>query len=756
MKHKVIEKVAPVKTRKAGWIATVQEIENITVLNIYNNKQLVARHCVNIETGEHETWRPEIPAAEYRAASAPSWSSENIYGAFGIGEYWERYNVRWGMSSGAEKRERFVISDKREQEKLEEKIAKANTNYHWQRSSWIRMLDDIEHEYDRRKSETARERKWRRINDLMDEISGCGLPNDWDEWGADKAMGHTHVAMYDPDTGMWNCSCCGEKSARKEFLDDAGKEAKAYTVSKCPKCNAPIYMAGKTKEAISRYYYEDAALLQNISEKMSVMRHFRFRVECTASAPRLIDWHETVRLIMYRNDPRGRNFKIYYNHCIATRPDRYKNYGYHGMDEFGCDDFGEGNPKNQRMGQEYLYPYMEGITQALAGTKYAEWERNFRVMSVCGMKLNYNNLMACVDRNITPIAELLFKGRFYHLLRDCAEHIWPMAGSYFGCLETRGKCIQDVMGISDMQLINRLRNIDGGETELHWLQWSDENDRKISQVALEWLSENKISLRESETMLERFSPEQMMNYIIKQRAAGYKGKRPDQIIEQWNDYIGMAKKLGKKINDELIYKPTDLKARHDEYVELIRKKEKILEARNNREHAKRMAKEMLRKFPTSEAILKEIKSLFEWENDDYKIIVPKSLADIIFEGNALHHCAGSTDRYFDRICQHETYICFLRRKKKPNDPYYTIEVEPGGVIRQHRGAYDEEPEIEAVKPALTEWQKEIRKRMKKKDKARAKESERKRIENIAYLKAHINEKNNRRVLEGLEQDLMAL
>lgn len=78
------------------------------------------------------------------------------------------------------------------------------------------------------------------------------------------------------------------------------------------------------------------------------------------------------------------------------------------------------------------------------------------------------------------------------------------------------------------------------------------------------------------------------------------------------------------------------------------------------------------------------------------------------------------------------------------------------MIRQHRGMYDEEPEIEAVKPSLREWQKEIKKRMKKKDKDRAKESERKRVENIAYLKEHINEKNNRRVLEGLEEDLMAL
>ena len=755
MKHKAIEKAAPVKTRKDGWATTVQEVEDITVLNIYENKKLIARHCVNIETGEHETWRPGRPETDRQAAAPATWSTENIYGAYAIGEYWERYNCRWG-SWGNKRKQRFFISDKKAQLDLESRIAKANKYYHWQRSSWDNMIDDIEHDYDRKKRETAQERKWRRLNELMDEISGCGLPDDWEEWGADKAMGQTHVAIYDPETGMWNCSKCGTKSQRKDFRDRDGKEAKAFAIATCPKCGAPVYMAAKTKEAATRYYYADASLLQNVSESLSVMRHFRFRCDCTSNGQRVVDWHETVRLIMYRNDPRGRNYKIYYNHCVATRPDRYKGYGRYGIDEFGCEDFGEGNPKNQHMGQEYLYPDTVNISRALTGTNYAEWERNFRIMAVCGIELNYNNLMACTDRSIPGIVELLFKGRFYRLLKDCAEHIWPMAGSYFGGLNIRGENIQEVMGMNDMQMINRLRNINGGDAELYWLRWSDTNSRKISQVALEWIVENHISLRESEKMLEHFSPEQMMNYVIKQRAAGYKGEKPDKIISQYVDYIGMAKLLGKKVNDELIYKPTDLKARHAEYAELVAKKRKLIEARQDRDRAKRMAEDMRKKFPESEKILKEIKPLLEWENDRYRIIVPKSLVDIIFEGNALHHCAGSTDRYFDRICQHETYICFLRKKNKPKEPYYTIEVEPGGVIRQHRGACDEEPEINEVKPALREWQKEIKKRMKKTDKARAKESERKRIENIAYLKEHINEKNNRRVLQGLEEDLMAL
>ena len=108
------------------------------------------------------------------------------------------------------------------------------------------------------------------------------------------------------------------------------------------------------------------------------------------------------------------------------------------------------------------------------------------------------------------------------------------------------------------------------------------------------------------------------------------------------------------------------------------------------------------------------------------------------------------DRYFDRMSRNETYICFLRRKDEPEIPFYTIEVEPGGTIRQHRGLYDEEPEIETVKPFLREWQQVIRSRMKEEDHKLAKMSAKKREENILELKA----RNNTRVLEGLMEDFM--
>ena len=113
-------------------------------------------------------------------------------------------------------------------------------------------------------------------------------------------------------------------------------------------------------------------------------------------------------------------------------------------------------------------------------------------------------------------------------------------------------------------------------------------------------------------------------------------------------------------------------------------------------------------------------------------------------------CAGACDRYFDRIRQRETYICFLRRAEEPDTPFYTIEVEPGGTIRQHRGMYDEEPGIEEIRPFLREWQQVIKKRITEQDRHYARISAVKREENIKELEA----KNNTRVLQGLMEDFM--
>ena len=771
MKHKLIEKAEVPKTKRKGHVTIVQKLEDIIILNCYNNGELCFRHCVVLKTGEHATWYTAGYARRYSGYvdTEAKWTENTLLTAYGFREWWEKeqYRINSRFNKGRKTYDEvFKPAKSKDTQEILDTIKNLHKNRYWtsyQHDTWVDMLDRLEKEYDLAKRENAKKRRERRIQELMDTITGN--PQGFEEWAIKKTMGPVDIAIYNAGTEKWCCSACGQQNDREAYVDDQGQQVKTRKIALCPNCRSQVRMLPRHKlntgEGYEIEYNTPVSFLQDLNEGMSVIRHFQFFVTCTDDSTKLAEWHETVRIVMYKGDTKKRH-QIYYNIYNAGIGRSKVNYygGYYGY-ERGNDSWQTTNPASQRMTAEYLYPDPEEITAALTGTDYAHWIRSFQTVSSKELKVNYNCLMACADKRIAGITELLCKGRFYNLLAQNAKYIWPSTGGYFGHLNLCGRDIRSVMGLDDMQNVNRLRNMDGGLLTLKWLIWTEQNGKKISQQALQWFTANEISPKHPYTgagmkILEYMTPEQVMHYIQRQQAAGYSNRKAAKVIEQWDDYMDMAKRLGKKTKDELIYKPADLKARHDEYVELCQKKAKILEAKSNREHAKRMAKEMREKFPTSEAILAEIKDLFEWENDSYKIIVPKSLADIIFEGSALHHCAGSTDRYFDRICQHETYICFLRKKDKPKEPYYTIEVEPGGVIRQHRGAYDEEPEIEEVKPALREWQKEIRKRMKKKDKDRAKESERKRIENIEYLKEHINEKNNRFVLKGLEEDLMAL
>ena len=265
-----------------------------------------------------------------------------------------------------------------------------------------------------------------------------------------------------------------------------------------------------------------------------------------------------------------------------------------------------------------------------------------------------------------------------------------------------------------------------------------------------WLNQENIPPVYTKFILDRMSITQVMNYVKKQQEGGYKGKKARSILSQWEDYLSMCQKQKKDVNDAMIYRPRELKRRHAEIVEEIRKEDMIRRMKKDRKQKREEARKMRKKYPGAEEILREIRSRYEYQNEDYMVIVPKNLIEIIVEGNALHHCVGSSERYFERIMRRETYICFLRRTAEPKVPFYTLEVEPGGTIRQHRSMYDEEPGIEEIRGFLREWQKVIKKRLTEEDKRLAGVSRVLREKNIEELK----EKKNERVLKGLMEDFL--
>jgi hypothetical protein len=704
MKKALVERTSPVVPRPehTGWWTTVQVAQDILILNVYKNMILQCRHCMNIETGEHMSLKHGI------------WRRRKIQDAYDIdysfcGPPDSLNKTRFKMSKADARLIRDTIGKRKE---------------HW----WldvpgkeILMIDTMEQEFNSERRAITERNRIDRVNALMAKVPEAPA-DQLREWIDQLATGGMDYCFKDETMNVYCCSHCGGKTVEKMLVKaDGTKRIRNRDMVICPNCKKTIQMRRRIKRLEIKTHF---MMLQPVNDEYGVSRFFDVKIVCDGGKKR-IDMDEAVRIMLRKNQP---GCDIYYNQYNAGYAERY---GLGGIFD------NKHNPANRREYEGYLFD--GGIGEALKRTSYEICSRLFAQLSASGACLNYNRIMASSEPNLVNLIEMLHKGRFHHLAYEMSKRIHLPYGSYYGELRLSGRTMEDIFGISDRQKINRIREHDGGTLMLEWMRWSDRNKKKLSDQVIDWLQEYNIQPEDLKFLKLRFSVEQAMNYIMRQKTESYPRESVKSIIYQYEDYMRMCERLHKDTNDEMVYRPRELKRRHDEAVKEIELREADLEAEKYSE-----------KYGEAEQVLRDVKARYEYAGAEYFVMVPERIVDIVKEGRALHHCVGSTDRYFDRIKQRETYICFLRKKSEPDVPFYTVEVEPGGTIRQNRGAYDEQPDIETIRPFLREWQKVIRKRMTEEDRRLEQVSAQKREENLEDLR----KKNNVRVLQGLMEDFM--
>ena len=218
--------------------------------------------------------------------------------------------------------------------------------------------------------------------------------------------------------------------------------------------------------------------------------------------------------------------------------------------------------------------------------------------------------------------------------------------------------------------------------------------------------------------------------------------------DTWSDYLNMAKKAKLNIKSDMIWKPKDLAAAHQEVV-------LILQSGKMEEEAKKLEK----KWPKVNSIVPKLQK-FEYSDGKFSVLAPKGIIDIVREGTALQHCVHTCDFYFDRIQKDETYLFFLRKTEHEDMPWYTLEVEPSGNIRQKRTTGDNQnKDFEEAVKFLKKWQKEFQKRMTEEEKELGIKADQARQQEYAKLR-----KDGNRVWHGklagklladvLEEDFM--
>lgn len=343
-----------------------------------------------------------------------------------------------------------------------------------------------------------------------------------------------------------------------------------------------------------------------------------------------------------------------------------------------------------------------------------------------------------------PQLEMFSKAGLPRLTDECLN---PSSYDFREKLRLRdGTSMTKILGI-DAQELKRLRENNGGLEFLNWLQYEKSTDKEIPDKVITWFCEHKLKSGDFKFIADRMSMVQIYNYLRRNMSKEHMECR--EVITTWADYLSMAARFAMDTSDEIVYRPTKLKLRHDE-----------LAARSISKDIAIQAGEVLQKFPHVEMICKSLARKYEYAGKDYVIKAPSNIEEIIVEGNNLHHCIANSDRYWERIERHESYLLFLRKADEPEQAYYTMEIEPGGTVRQIRTYYDRQnKDIDKARAFLCEWQAEVTKRLTEDDRKKAKKSRVLREQEFIQLrndqvKIHTGHLAGRLLVEVLTADLM--
>ena len=552
------------------------------------------------------------------------------------------------------------------------------------------IVDRIETNIGFVRRRNTRIRKENRISEWANSLPE--LPADFSEWVHNTVFDCLNYAFGKTGSTKYLCTACGRSHIAKSWkhgkIYECGRTGKKIKVDKCQ----DSHIARERIMLIQSHHDMDGTIC-------TVARHFA----ACAKWDKINGYHQRywpeTTLMLPLDGSTCCGDMIVYNQ--------------------GDDRWSDINTSGYAHSRTYCYPDVS----ALQGTAYSDI--GIDVAAANGWKLNYNNLMR--DRHSDPRIEYIIKGGFYHLLDDIIQ------GTGDGRILMEGDNIQDVLGI-DGQAVARLRQQNGGAYYLAWLRAAFMCDYKLPEETLEYLCKEKISPKDIAFALQcGMSPAQVVNYLKKPHAytkkySYYVRSKSHIVINQWADYISMAKKLGIDISKSSVHKPKDLKARHDELILLH-------ELHKNELERDRIESE----YPNIKPVCEKIKALYEWSDGEYEIIVPDGAFDIIQEGKRLSLCFDRTDRYFDRIAEEESYIVFLRRVANRNSPWYTMEIEPGGCIRQLRTYGDDEgSDRDEAKEFLKKWRKEISRRIGSAEREAAAISREKRVAEFEELRRNGN------------------
>lgn len=518
-------------------------------------------------------------------------------------------------------------------------------------------LDSYEENLSGKKRQQAVQRKIERIEQQMADIP-C-VPDEAEEW-LDQTIfpGHILFVKKEKKRTTYSCTACGCSSWKKKGWKHGEKTV-------CPKCGRPVTVNSRQQEKTRK---APVVILQQYGQEW-VERQFNAVCKWTAEE-KDIQLFEQCRAIIPKGECWG---KVWYG--LLPEADEFEQ------------DFWDKNPQNKRFLSSYLYP---GNLQEVL--KCGDLERSgMDILANKGEKFNVNKFITTFHQR--PYMEYLAKAGLSRLVADIVDNYGWWGDPDTIC--TYGQSLQGALQL-DGNRVNRMKQINGGLRALEWLQYEEAMEIKISQESLEYLQSKKVSVSGCEDILmELKSVNRMVNYMKKQRVA------PSKLTTTWRDYLRMAKDEGMDTTDDIVRLPKDLKARHDQLVELINARRDAEKIAKEKEKYKRLDAQILEKLPEA--------ARYFWENDKYMIIPAGTCEELMTEGRTLHHCVGSNDIYMNKMAAGTSWILFLRKKEDLEKAYYTVEIDmKDDRILQYYSEFDRQPDKGIISKVLDKFKRSIK------------------------------------------------
>ena len=489
------------------------------------------------------------------------------------------------------------------------------------------------------------------IDRVMDQVTET--PADFGQWVREEAFWKQQYIFYSAQEGKAYCTAC------KQTIKTKMRSVHNKYIT-CPACGRKV-MAKSWKKQKSLRDDQTTALIQRIPEGLIVRIFF-----CRKYHKIENDWKEKV----YISET---NRQLYSLNMNLMRDYEYANFKQTGKLRW-CRSW-----YAYQMMQAVVYP--GNIREVLEGTKIADAEIETMLKREKGEKVEIRKLL-----NPGDATKYLIR---VGLTRFAIEDIQIVHTRIY----RKGRTAQEVLGINGDR-VNRLKNLNGGEITLEWLQYEEETGIKIRQRTLERLEDKGINRRDLDTVLQcGVTPERALNYIEKQTRA------QSDTMTEWRDYLKMAREEHLDVHDDIVRMPRELHRRHNELVELRSKKEDEKKLKEYRKYDRQIRKR-----------LKEVK-IYLWEDKNYMIVPAAKCEELMREGRALHHCVGANDTYMKRMAAGTSWILFLRRKEDPEEPYYTIEIsmKDDGILQWY-SEYDRKPDRGKIEKVLKKFKESVKRK----------------------------------------------